>query len=47
MEEAKGVVEFRKITTDASGNLSVEFSSNDEEFAFEFAHSKEGLVLKK
>jgi hypothetical protein len=43
----KGVVESGKITTDASGNLSVEFTSKDEEFSFEFSNSKEGLVLKK
>jgi len=47
MEEAKGVVESGKITKDASGNISVEFTSKDEKFAFEFNQSKEGLVLKK
>jgi len=47
MEEAKEIVESRKITTDTSGNLLVEFKSKDEKFAFEFGQSKEGLVLKK
>ncbi len=47
MAEAKGIVESGKITTDTSGNLSVEFKSKDENFAFEFSNTKEGLVLKK
>ena len=46
LEEAREIVNSKTFSTDKSGSLSVGFVRGDESFSFDFADSKNGLILK-
>lgn len=47
IEQAKEIVNSKKVAIDKSGDISLGFSKGNENFSFDFKNSKEGLVLKK
>jgi hypothetical protein len=47
VEQAKEIMNSKKVSIDKSGDISLGFSKGNENFSFDFKNSKEGLVLKK